>query len=122
MDILRRASVVLMLLLPQSRCSAGNVQIDSAFPGGNIVVVSSADNVAHLRPDLRGTADWWFYWNFRVRGADGRSVKFQFDGRNPIGARGPAVSVDGGSTWKWLGIENVDNRPIDASFRYDFSK
>jgi hypothetical protein len=120
--MLRRAPVVLMLALSQTRCSAGNVQIDSDFPGGNIVVVSSVDNGAHLRPDLRGTTDWWFYWNFRVRGATGRSVRFLFDGRSPIGARGPAVSVDGGSVWNWLGIENVDDRPVDASFRYDFPK
>lgn len=91
--------------------------VDANYPGGNIVVEGIEGDTIRLRPDLRDTEGWWFYWNFRVRGAQNRSVTFSFSGRNPIGVRGPAVSVDGGGTWSWLGAEAVK----DSSFRYDFS-
>jgi len=42
---------------------------------------------------------------------------FHFTDGDPIGARGPAVSSDGGETWRWLGLGAV-KRP---SFTYTFS-
>jgi len=90
--------------------------IDSAFPGGNIIVEGVDGDTVHLRPDLRDTEGWWFYWNFRVSGAAGRTLHFRFSGRNPIGVRGPAVSVDGGATWSWLGAGHVR----DSAFAYAF--
>ena len=74
-------------------------------------------DTVRLRPDLRDTEGWWFYWGFRVRGAQGRSLTFAFSGRNPIGVRGPAVSTDGGRSWSWLGAEAVK----DGSFQYAFA-
>ncbi len=90
--------------------------VDCAFPGGNIVVDKIEGDTVHLRPDLRDTKGWWFYWCFRVRGAAGRTMTFRFKGRNPIGLTGPAVSTDGGMHWSWLGSDAVDG----ASFTYDF--
>jgi hypothetical protein len=92
------------------------VSIDADFPGGNIVVDSIKDDTVFLRPDQRDSSDWWFYWYFRVRDAAGRTLKLQFDGRNPIGTRGPAFSTDGGRTWSWLGKGAVKG----SSFRYTF--
>ena len=50
------------------------VQIDSDFPGGNIIVDSvSPDGIVTLQPDLRDTEGDWFYTAFRVRNAQGKS-------------------------------------------------
>ena len=92
------------------------VSIDSHFPGGNLILERVEGEEVFLRQDLRDTEGWWFYWCFRVRGAAGRALTFRFTNENVIGARGPAVSLDGGATWAWLGMEAVDGQ----SFRYEF--
>lgn len=91
-------------------------QIDADYPGGNILVTAIDGNTVTLRPDLRDTAGWWFYWNFRVRGAAGRTLHFQFAERNPIGTRGPAVSLDQGQTWSWLDPNQVQGSCFTYSF------
>jgi hypothetical protein len=95
--------------------------IDADFPGGNIIVDDVTGDDVFLHQDLRDTAGYWFYWHFRVRGAAGRTVSFHFtnsDRKIPIGVRGPAVSDDGGKTWRWLGAEAVRG----PTFRYAFPK
>ena len=96
--------------------SAPDLIIDTDYPGGNVIVESIEGDTVLLRTDLRDTEGWWFYWNFKVSGAAGRTVTFRFTERNPIGVRGPAVSIDNGATWTWLGTEQVE----DASFKYTF--
>ncbi len=93
-----------------------SIAIDAAFPGGNIRVDRIEGDRVLIRPDLRDTPRWWFYWYFRTRDAAGRTITFEFTDGNPIGVRGPAVSTDGGRTWSWLGVESVRN----ASFTYTF--
>lgn len=113
------AAIGLLLLFRQGIAAAGGgpVTVDANYPGGNIVAERIDGDTIHLRPDLRDTEGWWFYWSFRVRGAAGRTLTFRFSGPNPIGVRGPAVSTDGGRTWAWLGAEAVQ----DASFQYAFA-
>ena len=79
------------------------LSIDGDFPGGNILVDHVAGDDAFLRQDLRDTMGWWFYWQFRVRGAAGRTIRFHFTNKNVLGPQGPAYSLDGGSAWHWLG-------------------
>ena len=62
---------------------------------------SIGDGVVRLRPDLRDSADW-FYYAFRVKNAQGQTLRFVFDAANRVGARGPAVSADGEKTWRYL--------------------
>ena len=93
------------------------MEIDCAFPGGNILVDAIDGDVARIHQDLRDTEGDWFYWSFRVHGAQGRTVRFEFTRGNPIGVRGPALSTDGGKSWSWLGLEATDG----ASFRYTFA-
>ena len=100
----------------QAAAVAASFVIDANYPGGNVVVERTDGDTVYLRPDLRDTQGWWFYWNFRVTGAAGRTLTFRFTGRNPIGVRGPAVSTDAGKTWSWLGAEAV----TDASFPFTF--
>ncbi len=90
--------------------------IDADYPGGNIILERIEGDTVYLRQDLRDTEGWWFYWNFRVRGVTGRTLRFVFTNKNPIGVRGPAVSTDAGRTWAWLGTEKVKA----ASFSYVF--
>jgi len=104
-----------MLFLMATGLLAGGPVIDCDYPGGNIIVESIDDDTVRLKQDLRDTAGWWFYWNFRVRGAAGRTLTFQFTDQNPIGTRGPAISRDGGLSWQWLG------RPPGPAFSYAFA-
>jgi hypothetical protein len=95
---------------------AQRISIDADYPGGNILVEKIDGDIVELQQDLRDTEGWWFYWNFRVTGAAGRTLTFRFGDRSPIGVHGPAVSTDEGRNWKWLGAESVK----DASFSYAF--
>jgi hypothetical protein len=108
------STVVLLAVTPVA--ARAEVRVDAEYPGGNIIAESIDDDVVRLRQDLRDTNGWWFYWNFRVRDAEGRGVTFRFTNKNVIGTRGPAMSVDGGQSWTWLGTGTVR----DASFYYKF--
>src|SRR3712207_6610599 len=90
-----------------SAAGASELKVDADFPGGNIVVERIDGSDIHVSPDLRDTEGTWFYWNFRVRGAEGRTINVHFAKGNRIGTRGPAVSLDGGKTWKWIGTDGV---------------
>ena len=85
--------------------------IDVDFPGGNIIVnkhqststlyYELSEDIVSLRPDMRDTKRDWFYWCFRVSGAENRTLQFKFPGGH-VGPFGPAISIDGGKTWRWL--------------------
>lgn len=79
------------------------MKITSDFPGGNIVIDEIAGDTVRLHQDLRNTDGDWFYWYFRVADAAGRTIHFEFTRSIAVGARGPAVSLDAGATWNWLG-------------------
>ncbi|MBC8876508.1 MAG: peptidase M14 [Planctomycetes bacterium] len=111
------AALLGAFMLGDMQTARAELEIDAQYPGGNIVVERIEGDQVYLRPDLRDTNGWWFYWNFRVRGAAGQTLTFQFTGNNPMGVRGPAVSTDGGRSWSWLGAERVKG----ASFAYEFS-
>lgn len=96
--------------------TAGVVQVDAAFPGGNIVVERIETNAVFLHQDLRETEGNWFYWCFRVRGAAGRTLQFHFTRTDVLGARGPAWSTDGGRTWTWLGTNCISGRSFSHTF------
>jgi hypothetical protein len=97
--------LTLALLAAVFPAGAANLAIRSDFPGGNIVIDGTDGETVRLSPDLR-TSKPWFYWYFEVQAEKpGRFTFVLPAGR--IGTRGPAVSVDGGETWNWLGVENV---------------
>lgn len=105
------------LLVPSSLAGAADaIRIDCDFPGGNIVVEEIEGDVVRLRPDLRDTAGWWFWWYFRVQGAEGRTLKFEFTDAGPVGVRGPAVSSDGGRSWSW-----ATGKADTKSFSHEFA-
>lgn len=92
-------------------------QIDADFPGGNIVVVDINGDSIQLQQDLRDTEGQWFYWSFRIKGAANRKLNFEFTNGTVIGSRGPAVSTDGGLSWKWIGDLGFSGTQFQYSFR-----
>ncbi len=105
-----------------------SLNIDSSFPGGNIVVERIEGNTIFLHQDLRTTKGEWFYWYFRLRATEVSRLKFHFTRGLALGVRGPAVSLDRGRTWEWLGEESVVGnsfvyavRQADAEIRFSFA-
>ena len=84
-----------------------SVRIDCDFPGGNILVDRLEGDEVFLKQDPRDTEGFWFYWSFRVRGAQGRRLTFRFTGGNVVGVRGPAVGRNDGASWHWLDDDTV---------------
>jgi len=96
--------------------AAAKVTIDADYPGGNIIFERTEGDNVYLRQDLRGTEGRWFYWNFRVRGAEGRTLTFHFTNRDVIDLQGPAVSLDEGANWSWLGNGSVKGETFTYTF------
>jgi len=94
------------------------IEIDAEFPAGNVVVDGIEGDTVRVRPDVRDTEGHWFYWYLRVRGAEGRTLRFAFE-EDDVGVRGPGVSLDGGWTWRWLGAESGDERSFTCAFPED---
>ena len=94
------------------------IKVDADFPGGNIIVDKIDGDTVSVQQDLRDTAGEWFYWQFRVRGAQGRAVTFQFS-KQVLGVLGPAFSLDQGESWNWLGKESVKGNAFKYSFPAD---
>jgi hypothetical protein len=84
----------------------GSFEVSTDFPGGNGIVESVSGDTIHLRPDLRDTEGDWFYWSVRVRHAAGRTLRLVFTQQKPLADRGPALSVDGGRSWRWVGRQD----------------
>lgn len=91
------------------------MRLDVDFPGGNAIIERVDGQDVYLRPDLRDTAGHWFYWCVRMRGGAGRTWRFHLTSENTLAARGPAVSLDGGWTWRWLG-----DAPVDGPWSFQF--
>ncbi|MEZ0276601.1 MAG: M14 family zinc carboxypeptidase [Roseimicrobium sp.] len=109
----RFAAILFLLSHPVLAREALTVGIDSNFPGGNVLVTMVGLDTLHLGPDMRDSMVPWFYWYYRIREVEGRKLTFVFDKAN-VGVRGPAVSLDAGRTWKWLGAEAV----VDGTFSF----
>jgi len=93
------------------------LSVDADFPGGNVVLERIDGDSVLVHQDLRDTTEWWFYWHFRVRGGASRTLTFQFTQGDVIGTRGPAVSTNGGASWRWLGRDAVR----DTAFTHTFA-
>ncbi len=78
------------------------MKITKDFEGGNIHVLSVDGDTVRLECELRDTEGDWFYWAFRVQGAAGKKVTFDFSPKDRLGSFGPAVSHDL-KEWAWGG-------------------
>ncbi len=100
--------------------------IRSDFPGGNIVVndisSSNGQTVVTLEQDLKGTADHWFYWCFKVEKKAAETVLFRFVNGEVVNHHGPAVSHDG-NNWTWLHTYYEEDTPnLHTEFSYTFEE
>ena len=97
------------------------VKIDCDIPGGNIIVLSSNENGAVLKKDLRDTSTDWFYWCFRAAFDKAGEYEFRFEPADSpaVGSRGPAVSMDNGMTWRWAEAGTYDVGKNTFRYRYD---
>ncbi len=91
--------------------------LDAGFAGGNIVLEAQNANGARLRQNWESSKEWWFSWAFRVRGAQGRTLRFEFCDGDVFGASGPCAR-SGSNEWRWLGLESES----DNGFSYEFAE
>ncbi|MDA3923346.1 MAG: M14 family zinc carboxypeptidase [Kiritimatiellae bacterium] len=102
------------------KCSArGDIQIDANYPGGNIAVERIEGDHVYLHQEIRDTSTWWFYWNFRVRGAQNRQVTFHFTNKSVFDRQGPSISRDKGVSWSWLRMGVVKKTTFTYTFKED---
>ena len=106
-----------------SAVAFGEIKIRCDYPGGNVKVVKidEAGGVVSVAPDLRDTQGKWFHWNFTLSGAAGKTLHFQFPKNHYpyLTSLGPAISRDGGTTWRWLNADGKRHEPNNA-FDYTF--
>ena len=112
-----------MGLVAALAASGATIEIRSDYPAGNVKVekIDEATNTVVLRPDLRDTRGNWFHWDFTLSDAAGRTLHFQFpqNGFDYLSSLGPAISKDGGRTWRWLNADGRRHEPKNA-FDYTF--
>lgn len=92
--------------------------ISHDFPGGNIIVERISNDTIWVKPDLRDTEGYWFYWYFRVEGAEGKNIRFEFPPKPVFSRLGPAYSVNNNQNWKWYGEHSYD----DTGFTFKFGE
>ena len=103
---MKKLSLILFAVLSaclfsaEGRSKVKTVTVDDMLPAGNIIVEKVTADTVFVRPDLRDTGEFWFYWAMRVRGAEGKTLVFRFN-RSCVGARGPVVSTDQGKTFRY---------------------
>ena len=100
----RYLTLVLLVLglFPWQASVYGKIRVDDRLPAGNVVVERMSGDTVFVKPDLRGNEREWFYWAMRVRGAQGKTLVFQFP-RRCVGARGAVVSLDRGKSFFFAG-------------------
>ncbi len=97
-------------------CAPKEVVIDDGIPAGNIVYERTINDTVYVHQQLRGSKKAWFYWAFRVRGAQGKRLTFVFTKSFAICERGPLVSLDKGKSYEYLAEEGS----TPHSFTYTF--
>ena len=90
--------------------------ITNRIPGGNIQVVSVEGRNIELDVEMRDSAGDWFYWCFKAVFPEKGTYRFHFVRSDKVGTRGPALSLDGGRSWRWLCRERWND---GSSFRYE---
>lgn len=98
--------------------SQEGVVLDKNLPAGNIVFERMVDDTVYVHQELRGSKKAWFYWAFRVTGAQGKKLTFVFTKSFAICERGPVVSLDKGKSYEYLAEEGATK----FQFTYDFPK
>lgn len=112
------AAIIAVVAFFSVSCSPKSVVVDDGVPAGNIVFERMVDDTIYVHQQLRGSKKAWFYWAFRVRGAQGKRLTFVFTRSFAICERGPVVSLDKGKTYEYLAEEGS----TPHTFTYTFPK
>ena len=99
------------------------ITINTDYKGANMKFVSIEGDTLTFETDLKGGRNW-FYWSFEISSEKDRDLKFVVLSKQKymgmIAPQGPAISLDQGKSWKWLGEEST-NKPW-REFRYKIAK
>ena len=109
-----------------------NIVLDTGFPGASAGCLELEADLVRFAPDLRGCKTWWFYWGFRIMGAEGKKLRFvgvEQDGVTPLpdggkpvtSANGPAFSLDQGRSWQWLGTAARNAPAVFSQNGFEFN-
>src|SRR4051812_17832927 len=119
-----KASWLFLLACALAVPAHAEIAINTAFPGGNVLVKSNAGHTVEIAPDLRGGKPW-VYWYFEAIASEPGHATFVFAKPGALGVRGPAISHDDGKTWQWMGADRVvadEQAPPHETFAYEFTK
>ncbi len=114
-----------VMLLTSLQATVAAVCVEGAIPGGNGHVVNFDGDRCVVEYEMRDTDGWWFRWCFAVRGAQGRTLSFALRsdkfgvGDGAVGDFGPAVSHDGGRTWRYEPCIRRDRQGFEHRFGPD---
>ena len=109
--------ILTVIVAALSACNPGReVVVDKNLPAGNIVFERMVNDTVYVHQELRGSKKAWFYWAFRVTGAQGKKLTFVFTKSFAICERGPVVSLDKGKSYEYLAEEGATK----FQFTYDF--
>ena len=101
----------------------GGITINTDYEGANMKFVSIEGNTVTFEPDLKGGRNW-FYWSFEISSTETRDLTFVVKSKQKymgmVAPQGPAISLDQGETWDWLGAEST-SKPWQ-SFKYKIEK
>ena len=100
-------------------CTPKEVVVDDQLPAGNIVFERMINDTVYVHQSLRGSKKAWFYWAFRVRGAQGKRLTFVFTKSFALCERGPLVSLDKGKSYEYLAEEGSTPHTFTYTFPDD---
>jgi len=112
-------AVAAIAVLFSFSCTPKNVVVDKELPAGNIVFERMVNDTVYVHQELRGSKKAWFYWAFRVRGAQGKKLTFVFTRSFALCERGPLVSLDKGKTYEYLAEEGSTPHTFTYTFPAD---
>ncbi|MCM8539119.1 MAG: hypothetical protein NE328_02520 [Lentisphaeraceae bacterium] len=99
--------------------SKDGITINTDYKGANMKFVSIEGDTVTFTPDLKGGRNW-FYWSFEISSTKSRDLTFVVQTKQKymgmVAPQGPAISLDLGDTWDWLGAEST-SKPWQ-SFKY----
>ena len=97
-------------------CTGREIKVDKDLPAGNIVFERMIGDTVYVHQELRGSKKAWFYWAFRVTGAQKRTLTFVFTKSFAFCERGPLVSLDKGKTYEYLAEEGATKHQFTYTF------
>ncbi len=93
--------------------------VKTDFSGANANIIKIDGNNILLDVELRDTKGDWFFWCFKVCGAAGQTLNFQFTNDFRVGYYGAAISYDF-ENWHWqYSTPNYDGNSFTYSFKED---